>query len=140
AVRLVWVPVAAIVPRALSPSLRKRDPMPPWPTIFLVGWTGMRGIVSLAAALALPVTIAPGVPFPFRGEIILITFGVILSTLVLQGLTLAPIIRALRLPEDGTLAREEALAREQAAAAGLRRLDELTSQPWVVPEQVERTR
>ncbi len=140
AVRLAWVPVAAVVPRVLSPSLRKRDPMPPWSSLFLIGWTGMRGIVSLAAALALPLTVAPGVPFPHRNEIILITFGVILSTLVLQGLTLAPLVRALRLPEDDSLAREEALARDRAAVAALRRLDELAAEPWAIHEQVDRAR
>src|SRR5262249_40941689 len=73
-VRLVWVPLAADLPRRFSASLRKRDPMPPWSTIFLIGWIGMRGIVSLAAALALPLTTAAGEPFPFRAEILLITF------------------------------------------------------------------
>jgi CPA1 family monovalent cation:H+ antiporter len=85
----------------------------------------MRGVVSLAAALALPMTIAGGAPFPFRDEIILFAFAVILSTLVLQGLTLTPLIRALRLAEDETLELEEAWAREAAARAALTRLEEL---------------
>lgn len=138
--RLVWVPVATWLPRVLSPSLRARDPMPPWSSIVLVAWTGMRGIVSLAAALALPLATGSGAPFPFREEIILITFGVILTTLVLQGLSLAPLIRALQLREDQTLEAEETLAREQAAAAALRRLEALGAEPWVVPEHLERLR
>ncbi len=140
ATRLVWVPLAAAVPRWLSPALRARDPMPPASTLFLVGWVGMRGVVSLAAALALPFTTAAGTPFPFREEIILVTFGVILATLVIQGLTLSPIVRALRLPPDDTLEREEMLAREQAAIAALSKLDELSREPWALPGPLDRRR
>ncbi|HEY3198186.1 MAG TPA: Na+/H+ antiporter [Nitrospirales bacterium] len=139
-VRLAWVPVAAYLPRLLSPALRARDPMPPWSVIFLIGWTGMRGIVSLAAALALPFTTASGALFPFRDEIILLTFAVILSTLVLQGLTLSPLVRWLNIAPDQTLAREEAHAREQGASAALERLEQLATESWPIPEQVERLR
>ncbi|HSB13484.1 MAG TPA: Na+/H+ antiporter, partial [Bryobacteraceae bacterium] len=139
-VRLVWVPLAAILPRALSPSLRARDPMPPWPALFLIGWTGMRGIVTLAAALALPLTTAAGQPFPFRAEIILISFTVILATLVLQGLSLAPLIRAINLQEDHDQAQEERQAREHAATVALRRLDELAGEDWPPAEHVDRLR
>src|SRR4029453_11952780 len=102
-IRLVWVPLATAIPRLLSPAFRRRDPMPPWSTVFIVGWTGMRGIVSLAAALALPLMTARGEPFPSRNLIIVITFEVILATLVVQGLTLSPLIRRLRLGNDLTL-------------------------------------
>ena len=139
AVRLAWVPLAAWVPRALSSRLRARDPMPPAPAVFLVAWTGMRGIVSLAAALALPLTTATGAPLPFREEIILLTFTVILTTLVLQGLTLTPLIRRLHFGEDDTLEREEALARERAARAALERVDQL-ERGWTHPEQIHRMR
>lgn len=139
-VRLIWVPLAAWIPRLLSPSLRARDPMPALPSLFLIGWTGMRGIVSLAAALALPLTTAAGVPFPFRAEIILITFSVILATLVLQGLSLGPLIRALNLKEDGSLEREEMQAREHAATAALVRLDEVANEGWSVPEHLDQMR
>jgi monovalent cation/hydrogen antiporter len=139
-VRLVWVPLAAWIPRLLSPSLRARDPMPAWPSLFLIGWTGMRGIVSLAAALALPLTTASGAPFPFRAEIILITFSVILATLVLQGLSLTPLIRALNLKEDGELEREEMQAREHAATAALVRLDEIANEGWPLPEHLDQMR
>ena len=139
-VRLIWVPLAAWIPRALSPSLRARDPMPAWPSLFIIGWTGMRGIVSLAAALALPLTTTAGAPFPFRAEIILITFAVIFSTLVLQGLSLPPLIRVLNIREDQTLEQEEMQAREHAATAALVRLDEVANEGWPIPEHLDQMR
>jgi len=143
-VRLIWVPVAGWIPRAMSRALRERDPMPPWSYLFVIGWGGMRGIVTLAAALALPLTTAAGAPFPFRTEIILISFVVILATLVLQGLSFAPLIRLLRVEEDRGLEQEEMLARERAAAAALARLDELgrdgRHHGRIIPEQHERLR
>lgn len=140
-IRLIYVPVAAMIPRGLSVSLRRREPLPPWSHLFLVAWAGMRGIVSLAAALALPLTVASGAPFPFRSQIILITFAVILSTLVLQGLSLVPLIRLLRLGGvDETERQQELLAREEAATAALERLDELAREAWPVPAHLERLR
>jgi CPA1 family monovalent cation:H+ antiporter len=94
----------------------------------------MRGIVSLAAALALPLS------FPHRNEIVLFTFSVILCTLVLQGLTLTPLIRLLRLSDDDTLQREEAYARDEAAHAALARLEELAGEPWAGREEMDRMR
>jgi NhaP-type Na+/H+ or K+/H+ antiporter len=114
--------------------------MPPWSNLFILGWTGMRGIVSLAAALALPLTIAAGTPFPFRAEIILITFMVILVTLVLQGLSLPLLIRALDLGEDRSLEYEERHARERAATAALTRLEEVVAEDWPVPDHIEQLR
>jgi CPA1 family monovalent cation:H+ antiporter len=140
AVRLVWVPIATILPRLLSPALRMRDPMPGWKPVFLIAWTGMRGIVSLASALALPLTTAAGSSFPFREDIILVTFGVILSTLVLQGLTLPPLVKRLRLGDDETLEREELHARDRAAEAALERLDELAGASWAVDRHVDQLR
>ena len=139
-VRLGWVPLAAVLPRLMSPSLRARDPMPPWSYIFLIGWTGMRGIVTLAAALAVPVMTASGAPFPFRAEIILISFTVILATLVLQGLSLTPLIRALHLEEDRGLEQEEMLARERAAAAAIGRLDKLAGEEWLMTDHADQLR
>jgi monovalent cation/hydrogen antiporter len=100
----------------------------------------MRGIVTLAAALALPVMTASGTPFPFRPEIILISFSVIVATLVLQGLSLTPFIRALHLEEDRGLEQEEMLARERAAAAALGRLDNLAGEEWLKSDHVDRLR
>jgi Na+/H+ antiporter len=139
-VRLVWVPLASVIPRLISPALRRRDPMPGWRPVVLVAWIGMRGIVSLAAALALPETTAAGTPLPFREEIVVLTFAVILCTLVLQGLTLTPLIRALDLERDDTLEVEETQAREGAARAALARLDELAGAAWAPREQIERLR
>lgn len=139
-VRFLWVPLAALIPRCLSAALRARDPMPPWKGLFLISWTGMRGIVTLAAALALPMTTGTGAPFPFRSEIILISFTVILVTLVLQGLSLPPIIRWLRLEEEHELEGEERLARQHAATAALTRLDQVVMENWVTTEQIEQVR
>src|SRR2546428_4352202 len=139
-VRLVWGPLAAALPRLFSPSLRARDPMPPWSYVVIVAWTGMRGIVTLAAALALPVTTAAGGALPVWGGVILISFSVILATLVLQGLSLTPLIRVLRLEEDRGLEQEEMQAREHAATAALARLDGLTGEDWLMPDHAERLR
>ncbi|HTK93454.1 MAG TPA: Na+/H+ antiporter [Verrucomicrobiae bacterium] len=132
-VRLVWVPLATLVPRWASRSLRRRDPIPPAGHVFLVAWTGMRGIVSLAAALALPLD------FPHRDEVILLTFSVILSTLVVQGLSLTPLIRWLHLGHDDSLELEEAFAREAAARAALGQL-EAVDERATAREEVERLR
>ena len=80
-VRLVWVPVAAYLPRLLSRRVRKREPRPRWEAVFLIAWTGMRGIVSLALALAVPLTLPTGAPFPEREVVIVLSFAVILVTL-----------------------------------------------------------
>jgi CPA1 family monovalent cation:H+ antiporter len=127
AVRMLWVFPATYVPRMLFRKLRERDPAPPWGHVFVIAWTGMRGVVSLAAALALPLTLEDQTtPFPRRDLIIFITFGVILVTLVLQGLTLPTVIRWLRLT-DSADARddEETMARYLAALAAVERLDTL---------------
>jgi monovalent cation/hydrogen antiporter len=139
-IRLIWVPLVTALPRLLSPALRRRDPMPGWRPVLLVSWIGMRGIVSLAAALALPTTVASGAPFPFRDEIIVLTFAVILSTLVLQGLTLTPLIRVLGLEHDDTLDLEEAQARETAAGAALARLEQLAAEDGTRRTAIERLR
>jgi Na+/H+ antiporter len=130
AIRLAWVPFIAWLPRALSPALAARDPMPSWQALFLIGWSGLRGIVSLAAALALPLTTADGAPLPFRSELILITFVVIFATLVVQGLLLAPIVTVLRFPPDEGPALEERRARAHAAGIALARVAELEKEPW----------
>jgi CPA1 family monovalent cation:H+ antiporter len=114
--------------------------MPPWPALFLIGWTGMRGIVSLAAALALPLTTAAGTPLPFRDEIIVLTFVVILITLVLQGLSLGPLIRRLHFGDDDALEREETLPRDRASRAALERVDQLAHERWAHREHVDRMR
>jgi Na+/H+ antiporter len=138
--RLAWVFPTAWLPRRLVRRVRERDPMPPWRQIALVGWTGMRGAVSLAAALALPLTTDAGDAFPGRDLIIFLTFCVILATLVLQGLSLPAVIRALRLEEDHLDEKEEVKARIHAADAALVRLEELVGEDWVRDDTAERMR
>ena len=127
-VRMLWVFPAAYLPRLLNRHLRKRDPLPPWQQIVIIGWTGMRGVVSLAAALALPLITETGTPFPERDLILFLTFFVILVTLVLQGLTLPLLIRRLRVVDDGNTEREEMEARLRAAEAAINRLEELITE------------
>jgi monovalent cation/hydrogen antiporter len=124
AVRLAWVFPGTYLPRWLIPGLAKRDPSPSPRVVVIIGWAGMRGVVSLAAALALPFT-AGGQPFPGRDLIIFLTFAVILVTLVGQGLTMPLLIRRLGVGDDGSEAHEEVHAREEANQAALARLDEL---------------
>jgi CPA1 family monovalent cation:H+ antiporter len=100
----------------------------------------MRGAVSLAAALALPLTIDSGGPFPDRDLIVFLTFAVILGTLVVQGLTLPGLIRVLDLEDDGLAEKEEAKARIHAAEAALERLEELIDEEWVREDTAERLR
>jgi len=98
--RFIWVFPAIYVPRWLSPSLRRRDPAPPWTWAFVLSFIGVRGVVSLAAALAIPLTLANGAPFPYRDRILFITFGVIVVTLVGLGLLLPLVIRWLGVGEE----------------------------------------
>jgi monovalent cation/hydrogen antiporter len=100
-VRLAWVFPAAILPRLFFKSVRAEDPLPPMSHLLIIGWTGMRGVVSLAAALALPETLTNGEPFPRRDLILLIVFVVILGTLVVQSLSLPWLIRKLKLEGEG---------------------------------------
>jgi len=111
--------------------LRARDPYPGWRNVAIVAWMGMRGGLSLAAALALPLSLSSGVPFPQRDLVIFFTFCVILATLVGQGLSLVPIIRLLGLQPDSSLEREHAQAHLVAARAALSRLDELATEAWI---------
>jgi monovalent cation/hydrogen antiporter len=139
-VRLVWAFAEALLPRLLSRRLRERDPYPGWRPVVLIGWTGMRGAVSLAAALALPEVTAAGAAFPERAFVIYLTFGVILATLVVQGLSLPLLIRGLGLHDDGASERQETQARLTAAQAALARLDELASQNEVSQESAQHLR
>ena len=106
----------------------------------VVAWSGMRGAVSLAAALALPLETDSGAPFPHRDLIIFLTFAVIFATLVLQGLTLGPLIRRLGIIEDGSPDHEELRARLVAATAALERLDELAAEEWTRDDTIDRMR
>jgi monovalent cation/hydrogen antiporter len=131
--RFVWIYPAAYLPRWLFPAVRRKDPSPPWQWPFILGFTGVRGIVSLAAALAIPFATDSGQPFPDRDLILFLTFSVILVTLVGQGLMLPSVIRALGLAHAGRRERhadraEEHDARRQAIAAAMERLDQLRAE------------
>ncbi len=123
-VRVAWVFPATYLPRMLSRRIRGEDPAPPWQWVGVIAWSGMRGIVSLAAALALPLD-AAGHPFPGRDEIVFVTFCVIFATLVFQGASLIPIVRRLGLDDGAALARRERDVRIAALRAGLARLHAL---------------
>src|SRR4029077_16499937 len=137
-VRLAWVFTSTYLLRLISASLRKRDPYPAWQNVVIVAWTGMRGVVSLAAALAVPLTLSDGSPFPGRDYILFMTFCVILATLVLQGLSLPVLIRRLGVVDDGLANMEERTARLKANEAALAYLAEVDSQ--FTPDFLERLR
>jgi Na+/H+ antiporter len=111
--RLLWVYPATYLPRWLSRSVREREPYPSLPLVTIVAWTGMRGVVSLASALALPLVLRLGVPFPHRNLLLFVTFIVIFCTLVGQGLTLLPLIRWLGIRPDDSAQQEELNVRLQ---------------------------
>ena len=138
--RLLWVFVLTYLPRLVSRRLLERDPYPGWRNTTIVAWSGMRGAVSLAAALAIPLTVQGGAPFPQRDLLIFLTFCVILATLVLQGLSLPPLIRALDVRGDGLDEREELKARLRVAEAAVGRVDELAEEEWVREDTAERMR
>jgi CPA1 family monovalent cation:H+ antiporter len=139
-VRILWVFPATYVPRWASRSLRERDPSPPPRAVTVIAWTGMRGVISLAAALALPLSTESGAPFPGRDLILFLTFSVILMTLVAQGLSLPVLIRALGLEADGSREREEITGRISVAEAALARIEELVVEDWVREDTAERVR
>ena len=129
AVRFVWVYLATYLPRWIFPSLAAKDPAPTAKNTFIVAFTGIRGVVSLAAALSIPM-VADGAPFPDRGLVLLVTFAVILVTLVGQGFTLPYVISCLGVAEYGKKEadrdkRREINARLASIDAALARLDTL---------------
>ncbi|HET6616219.1 MAG TPA: Na+/H+ antiporter, partial [Gemmatimonadota bacterium] len=132
--RFAWVFAVLHLPKWVARRISN------WRGAFFLSWTGMRGAVSLAAALALPLETDAGAPFPGRDLILFLTFAVILVTLVGQGLTLPLVIRALRLEDDGLEDSEDAKARIHAAEAALARLEELIDEDWVREDTAERVR
>ncbi|MGW7263580.1 Na+/H+ antiporter [Streptomyces sp. NPDC054842] len=127
ATRFVWVYPATFLPRIISARIRGRETDPTWKAPFVISWAGMRGVVSLAIAFSIPLTMHDGGGFPGRNLILFLTFTTVIGTLVVQGLTLPPLIRLLGLPgrdqQAETLA--EANAQAQASRAAEKRLDEL---------------
>lgn len=130
-VRIAWAIVYYVIVRGLHQGFAARRwvprRLPSIRGVLLVGWAGMRGIVTLAAALALPIE-TRGTPFPFRDLIILTAFAVVLGTLVIQGLTLGPLLRLFDLGDDNPVEQEVARARERALNAALATFDNTTSE------------
>jgi Na+/H+ antiporter len=134
-IRVVWVFSSANLLRLVTVGPGQR---PAWQNTAIVAWTGMRGVVSLAAALAVPITLSNGDPFPGRDYILFVTFCVILATLVLQGLSLPALIHRLGVVDDGLANIEERTARLKANEAALAYLGEIDHK--FTPDLVERLR
>lgn len=132
--RMVWLHITPYVIRALDRRPQQVERRVGWRPRTIIGWAGLRGAVSLAAALALPLG------FPERDLLIWLTLCVIFCTLVLQGLTLPALIRFLDVPEDEEEEREELIARKAAARAALRRTEELDGEDWVRADSLDRMR
>jgi CPA1 family monovalent cation:H+ antiporter len=139
-VRLLWGFTVTYLIRALDRRPVQRERRASARERLVVGWAGMRGAVSLAAALALPLEVDGGGPFPGRDLIILLAYVVILVTLVGQGLTLSPLIDWLGVEDDGSEEREEVAARIRLAETALARLNELTEADWVRSDTIDRVR
>jgi Na+/H+ antiporter len=138
--RLLFVPVFTFLPWRFLRAFGPKDPPPSAARAFVVSWAGMRGAVSLAAALAIPLSTDAGGPFPQRDLIVFLTFCVILGTLVVQGMTLPVVIRALGIEADHLDEKEHAKARIKAADAALARLEELEGEDWVREDTADRLR
>ncbi|HYY38162.1 MAG TPA: Na+/H+ antiporter [Xanthobacteraceae bacterium] len=137
--RFVWVFPAIYLPRWLSPALARRDPAPPWQWGFFLAFIGVRGVVSLAAALAIPLTTMADAPFPYRDLILFVTFGVIVVTLVGQGLLVPAVTRWLGLGSHAAEERErehtaELSARADALNVVQNRLEQLAAEGRITPE------
>jgi len=131
--RLVWVFPGTYLP-FLVPAVRRHETPASVGAVLVTGWAGMRGTVTLAAALSIPLFMPDGTPFPGRDLVIFLAFGVIATTLLVQGTTLEPLIRRLGLREDESRPREDKLARMTAVEAGLKSLRELEAAA-TTPEQ-----
>jgi Na+/H+ antiporter len=128
-----------VVPFMYLPKrVTRRETRFDWAVV--LSWSGLRGAVSLAAALAIPLETDSGAPFPDRGLIIFLAFCVVVFTLVVQGLSLPYVIRAVGIEDDDLEAREDAKARLRAAEAALVRLEELAEEDWTREDTLERTR
>jgi CPA1 family monovalent cation:H+ antiporter len=138
-VRLLWVPLVTAASR-FSAERGRRGPRPAWKPLFLVSWTSMRGVVSMATALSLPRLMADGAPLPYRTEIILIAMCVIVLTLLVQGLSLRPIVRAMHFAPEQAHHAEERLARLEAARRGAEALEDLSHEDWADARDVKELR
>jgi monovalent cation/hydrogen antiporter len=138
-VRFAWIYAVTYVPRLVSASAR-RQPSPPEAEVFIMSWCGMRGIVSVAAALALPLALADGSPFPQRDLIIFLTFVVIAVTLVVQGLSLPLLIRRLKVGADWSIHDEEHRAKLALTRAAMDAIGAVARQEQIPEPLAERIR
>lgn len=139
-VRIAWIFPATYLPRWISKSFARRDPALPWQHTTIIAWAGMRGIVSLAAAMALPDGHEGTALFPHRDLIVFLTFSVILATLVIQGLSLPLMIMAFDFKEEDEETQEELTARHSIAVAALAKLAEMDEQKTAPPALIDRLR
>ncbi|HEY0912604.1 MAG TPA: cation:proton antiporter, partial [Bradyrhizobium sp.] len=140
--RFAWVYPATYLPRWISVRTRERDPYPSWRTTFVVAFTGVRGAVSLAAALALPLALPNGDGFPDRDLILFVSFGVIFVTLIGLGLGLPPVVHWLGVAQAGrdehvADLESEVAARREALGAALASLDAITDDRELSDEVVK---
>jgi CPA1 family monovalent cation:H+ antiporter len=127
--RIIWIFPGAYLPLFFAPRQRQREGgYPPVRGVLLASWCGVRGAVSLGAALSVPAVLADGTTFPGRRELMACALGVILFTLIVQGWTLEPLVRRLGIRADADSDREVRAAREALLAAGIKRLDEFCSE------------
>ena len=138
--RFLWVNVTTLLVRTFDRRASQRERRADWRSRAIVAWSGMRGAVSLAAALAIPLHTDAGKPFPERDLIIFLAFSVILATLVIQGLSFPFLLERLGVHDDGAAEREESEARIVAAQAGINRLAELAEEDWTRDDTVDRAR
>jgi Na+/H+ antiporter len=139
-VRIAWVFPATYFPRFLVRRIRQRDPYPGWRNVVVVAWCGMRGVISLAAAFALPFSLPNGAAFPARNYILFLTFCVIFTTLVLQGLTLPVLIKLFGIESDTAIDEEEHTARVEANKAALKFIDRAATDNRFAANVVDRLR
>lgn len=140
AIRLVWFFTVPYLIRALDRRPSQRARRAGARQRLVIGWSGMRGAVSLAAALALPLTVKTGGRFPNRDLIQFLTFAVIFATLVVQGLSLPALIRRLGITDGGAAETEELKARLGATKAALAQIDALAAEDWTREDTIERMR
>lgn len=137
-VRFIWVYLLAYGTRFLIPSIREHDPYPAWQNVFVIAWTGMRGVVTLATALALPLTITTSIQFPHRDLLIFLAVCVIVFTIIIQGATLPYILRKLTLKYEDRFILEEWQTRIAMTQNALAHLEKLRDDPTIYQPALDR--
>ncbi|MBA3660214.1 MAG: Na+/H+ antiporter [Gammaproteobacteria bacterium] len=135
AARIIWVFSAAYLSRLLVPIINRNDPLPTWRGLFVLSWTGMRGIVSLATALAIPYFISTAVPFPHRDLILFITYCVIVFTLIIPTVSLPLMLRIFKLSDPENKMKQEAIARMQSLKGAVEHLHAMVKKEKI-PEPI----